>query len=80
MSGGEGTGEVGTRKAVTVAVILEEYCPSSYQRGISHNHEGFGDIRDLEYQGRGEDGFEFVEGSLLERGPVPRFSLSGEEV
>lgn len=72
--------EVCTGKAITIAVILEDYCSGHYQGGISHDRKGFSDIRDQEYWGHGEDGLEFVEGSLLESCPVPWLSFSGEEV
>ena len=47
--------EVDTRKAVTVSVILEENSSSSYQGGVSHDEEEFGDVRDKKYGGGGED-------------------------
>ena len=56
---------------VTIGVLLHEDRSSSEERGVSHEEEGFGDIRDGEDRGCGEELSEGVERALLKRTPSP---------
>ena len=64
----------------TIGVILKEYSSSSDQGCVSHDEKQFGNIRDKEYGGAGENLLELVKGVLLKRCPVPWFSFPSEEV
>ena len=63
---------------VAVGVLLHEDCPGSEERGISHEEEGFGNVRDGEDRGSGEELLEGVKCALLKRTPSPWLVLLGK--
>ena len=56
---------------VAIGVLLHEDYSGSEERGISHEEEGFGNIRDGEDRGSGEELSEGVKRTLLKRTPSP---------
>ena len=70
--------EVGVGMRVTIGVFLHKNCASSKERYISHEGEGFRDIRDGEDWGRGEESSEGIKCVLLKRTPSPGLVFLGE--
>ena len=63
---------------VAVGVFLHEDCSGSEEGGVSHEKEGFGNIRDGEDRGSGEELSEGVECALLKRTPSPWLVFLGK--
>ena len=63
---------------VAISVLLHEDCSSSEERGISHEEEGFGNVRDGEDRGSGKELSEGVERALLKRTPSPWLVFLGK--
>ena len=63
---------------VAVGILLHEDCSSSKERGVSHKEEGFGNVRDGEDRGSGEELSEGVEHMLLKRTPSPWLVFLGK--
>ena len=54
---------------VAISVLLHEDRSGSEERGVSHEEEGFGNVRDGENRGSGKELLEGVERALLKRTP-----------
>ena len=63
---------------VAISVLLHEDRSSSEERGISHEEEGFGNVRDGEDRGSGKELSEGVERALLKRTPSPWLVFLGK--
>ena len=63
---------------VTISVLLHEDHSGSKERGVSHEEEGFGNVRDGEDRGSGEELSEGVERMLLKRTPSPWLVFLGK--
>ena len=63
---------------VAVSVLLHEDCSGSKERGVSHEEEGFGNVRDGEDRGSGKELSEGIECALLERTPSPWLVFLGK--
>ena len=65
---------------IAIGISLEKDSTRGEQRGISHDGEWPGDVRDGKYRSRREGGFEGIKCALLEVSPGPWLVLSCEEV
>ena len=63
---------------VAVSVFLHEDRSGSEKRGVSHEEEGFGNVRDGEDRGSGKELSEGVERALLKRTPSPWLVFLGK--
>ena len=74
---GECCRNISTQMEVSITVALHKNSPTGKEGGISHNHEGVLNIREMENWGSLEVGQQHRKGSLLVRSPSPGLIFMG---
>ena len=74
---GKSFGEEGTRVQVSIKVCLHKDCPSGYEGGIGHDHEGFSGVWKSQDRSLGEGCFQSFKCGIAFYCPVPFCSLFG---